>query len=387
MFLVVTPPIEVIVSMKKKILFLMETLGGGGAEKVLVNIVNALDKERYDITLLLLKREGIYLSHIPYYIKVKYLLGPEPTGFIRRGMVYSLKKRWFNAVLARPWLANALISESYDIGISFLEGDASLLLSSLNCIKKKVAWVHIDLEQHHTLPRDLEKAVYEQMDQIICVSEGAKQSMLNLYPHLHNIISVIYNPIDLREIKLSGTRKVRIGENLNVLAIGRLLNGQKAFDILLDAHRINIAAGIDYHLTILGEGSDRPVLEAYIEKHQLGNNTSLLGFKGNPYPYIAGCDIFVMSSHYEGYPVVLVEAMTLGKPIVATECTGPKEALNNGEFGRLVPVANAQALADGLRTLLDNREVRDRYAALAKQRSSIFSFERSMRDIEALLNI
>ncbi|WP_277622043.1 glycosyltransferase [Aeromonas salmonicida] len=112
----------------------------------------------------------------------------------------------------------------------------------------------------------------------------------------------------------------------------------------------------------------------------------MLGFKDNPYPYIAGCDIFVISSHYEGYPVVLVEAMTLGKPIVSTDCTGPKEALSNGEFGHLVPIANAQALADGLKMLLENDAIRERYAELSKQRSEFFSFERSMRDIETLLN-
>lgn len=387
MFLIVTPPVEVMLSMKKKILFLMETLGGGGAEKVLVNIINSLDANQYDITLLLLKREGIYLSHIPSYVTLKYLLGPEPTGFIRRGVIYSIKKRWFNAILAKPWLANVMISESYDIGVSFLEGDSSLLLSRLNVIKKKIAWVHIDLEQHNTLPRELERVVYEQMDKVICVSEGAKSALLNLYPSLHDVTSVIYNPIDSREIQLGGSQQICVGKRLNVLAIGRLLNDQKAFDVLLDAHRINLAAGLDYHLTILGEGSDRAMLESYIAGHQLGGNTSLLGFKDNPYPYIAGCDIFVMSSHYEGYPVVLVEAMTLGKAIVATECTGPKEALNNGEFGYLVPVANPQALADGLRMLLDNRALRERYAILAKQRSEIFSFERSMQDIEALLSI
>ncbi|WFC14071.1 glycosyltransferase [Aeromonas salmonicida] len=372
--------------MKKKVLFLMETLGGGGAEKVLVNIVNSLDDIKYDITLLLLKREGMYLSKIPPHVKIKYLLDAEPTGLVRRGMMYSLKKRWLNAVLSKPWLANMSFPEEYDVGVSFLEGDSSLLLSHLDGPKKKIAWVHIDLEKHHTLPKEIEKVVYENMDQIICVSEGSKHSVLSLYPALNDITSVIYNPIDLKKIIDGGEQKIRVGSGLNVLAVGRLLNDQKAFDVLLDAHRINISAGLNYHLTILGEGSDRSTLEAYITEHQLGDNTSLLGFKDNPYPYIAGCDIFVISSHYEGYPVVLVEAMTLGKPIVSTDCTGPKEALSNGEFGHLVPIANAQALADGLKMLLENDAIRERYAELSKQRSEFFSFERSMRDIETLLN-
>ncbi|MGU5595050.1 glycosyltransferase [Aeromonas sanarellii] len=101
---------------------------------------------------------------------------------------------------------------------------------------------------------------------------------------------------------------------------------------------------------------------------------------------IAGCDLFVMSSRYEGYPVVLVEAMTLGKAIVSTACTGPQEALNDGEFGYLVPVNDVNTLAEGIKTLLEDQEVRERYASLSKQRADIFSFRRSMMDVEHLLD-
>ncbi|MFQ2203436.1 glycosyltransferase [Aeromonas hydrophila] len=372
--------------MKKKVLFVMKTLEGGGAEKVLVNILNHLDEAKYEITLLLLKYEGVYLSSLPSYIKVKYLLGPEPTGFLRRGVIYSMKKRWYSLVLAKPWLANALLPDYYDVGVSFLEGDASLLLSYLNGPQKKIAWVHIDLERHHTLPREIEKVVYERMDEVVCVSEGVKQSVLNLHPVLESNISVIYNPVDTTFIATKGQESIKVGRGLNVLAIGRLLNSQKAFDLLLAAHHQNIAAGMDYHLTILGEGSDREVLEKYIQEHQLSDHTSLLGFQDNPYPYIAGCDLFVMSSRYEGYPVVLVEAMTLGKAIVSTACTGPQEALNDGEFGYLVPVNDVNTLAKGIKTLLEDQGVRERYASLSKQRADIFSFRRSMMDVERLLD-
>ncbi|WP_421273025.1 glycosyltransferase [Aeromonas taiwanensis] len=372
--------------MKKKVLFLMETLEGGGAEKVLVNILNHLDEAKYEITLLLLRYEGVYLSTLPHYIHVKYLLGPEPTGFLRRGIIYSLKKRWYSLVLAKPWLANTLLAEHYDVGVAFLEGDASLLLSHLNGPRKKIAWVHIDLERHQTLPRDIEKVMYGKIDAVVCVSEGVKQSVLNLHPSLESKVSVIYNPVDTKYVATQGHDCIKVGHGLNVLAIGRLLNSQKAFDLLLAAHHQNITSGMNYHLTILGEGSDRAVLEKYIHEHQLGDYTSLLGFQDNPYPYIAGCDIFVMSSRYEGYPVVLVEAMTLGKAIVSTACTGPKEALNDGEFGCLVPVDDAPALAEAIKTLLEDEECRARYASLSKHRADIFRFERSIMDIEHLLD-
>ena len=123
-----------------------------------------------------------------------------------------MKKRWYSLVLAKPWLANVLSPDYYDVGVSFLEGDASLLLSHLNGPQKKIAWVHIDLERHHTLPREIEKAVYERMDEVVCVSEGVKQSVLNLHPVLESNISVIYNPVDTTLIAAKGRRVSRIGQ-------------------------------------------------------------------------------------------------------------------------------------------------------------------------------
>jgi glycosyltransferase involved in cell wall biosynthesis len=136
----------------------------------------------------------------------------------------------------------------------------------------------------------------------------------------------------------------------------------------------------------LGEGDDRAGLESFININNIGDSAKLLGFKENPYPYLADGDLFFMSSHYEGYPVVLVEAMALGKAIVSTNCTGPKEALDGGKYGVLVPVGDANALALAIRKMIENKKMLSTYSSLSKERAKIFNLQESMMQIEQLLD-
>ncbi|QWZ62734.1 glycosyltransferase [Aeromonas sp. FDAARGOS 1417] len=372
--------------MKKKVLFIMETLGGGGAEKVLVETLKRLDFSKYAITLLLLRCEGVYLSQVPKNVKVEFLLPTEPSGLFQRRILFSIKKRWWNFVLNSKWLANVVFNERYDVGIAFLEGNSSLLLSHLNSVVRKMAWVHIDLLYHQILSRKIERTVYKKMDNIVCVSKGAQNALLKLYPEVEPYTQVVYNPVDIEGIMRKSREPITSEGQIKVIAIGRLCNAQKGFDILLAAHKINIDAGVKYHLTILGEGDDRAGLESFININNIGDSTKLLGFKENPYPYLADGDLFVMSSHYEGYPVVLVEAMALGKAIVSTNCTGPNEALDGGKYGVLVPVGDANALALAIRKMIENKEMLSTYSSLSKERAKIFNLGESMRQIEQLLD-
>ncbi|WP_429059673.1 glycosyltransferase [Aeromonas veronii] len=372
--------------MKKKVLFIMETLGGGGAEKVLIETLKRLDFSKYAITLLLLRREGVYLSQVPKNVKVEFLLPTEPSGLFQRRIFFSIKKRWWNFVLNSKWLANIVFNERYDVGIAFLEGNSSLLLSHLNSVVRKIAWVHIDLLCHQILSRKVERTVYKKMDNIVCVSKGAQNALLKLYPEVKPYTQVVYNPVDIEGIMRKSHEPITSEGQIKVIAIGRLCNAQKGFDILLAAHKINIDAGVKYHLTILGEGDDRAGLESFININNIGDSAKLLGFKENPYPYLADGDLFVMSSHYEGYPVVLVEAMALGKAIVSTNCTGPNEALDGGKYGVLVPVGDANALALAIRKMIENKKMLSTYSSLSKERAKIFNLRESMRQIEQLLD-
>lgn len=281
------------------------------------------------------------------------------------------------------------MKEHYDLAIAFLEGPSSLILHHLIKPKKKIAWVHIDLKKHLTFKdKSVEEEIYSSMDSIYCVSNDAKKSFCELYPNLKNKSHVAFNPVDSKGIIDKSNEPIELecdSNDINLIAIGRIVNRQKGFDILLKAHKINIELGYNYQLKIIGEGSDKQILLEYIKNNNLTKNTKMLGYIKNPYPYLNKSDVFVMSSHYEGYPLALVEALTLGKAIIATNCTGPKEALDNGKYGLLVEPGNVEQLAAAIRELVNNPEKIKHYQKLSLIRAEVFDFNKNMNRIEEII--
>ena len=243
------------------------------------------------------------------------------------------------------------------------------------------------MEKHKIVDRKLESKSYNKIDKIICVSNDSKKSVENLYPELKAKIEVIYNPIPKEEILKNGLKESNIYsiEKVNLITVGRL-NKQKGYDILLKTHNELLKEGLDYNLYILGEGEERKKLEQYIKDNNIEKNTFLLGFKENPYPYIKEADIFISSSRYEGYPLVICEAICLEKPIIATKCTGPNEILEGGKYGLLAEVESVESLRENMKKLISSEELRKKYSKLSKERSKIFDIKKTMKQIERVLD-
>lgn len=375
----------------KKILIIIDALRGGGAEKVLYDISKNIDFSKYKIELFLIQNEGIYREKIKKLgINIDYLFDE------RKDLISNILYRKFKSMIIRvlryfyckyPFLIKKLKDRNYDIEIAFLEGYSTVLIANRKNKSKKIAWVHIDLEKHRVLNSNLEKKSYQKIDKIICVSEDSKKSVLNLYPENKDKIRVMYNPIDKDNILEKSKEKIEMKKDkLNIITVGRL-SYQKGYDILLQTHKKLIKEGLNYSLIILGEGIERKNLEKYIKENNLENNTQLLGFKENPYSYLKEADIFVSSSRYEGYPLVLCEAVCLGKPIIATNCTGPKEILENSRYGLMAEVENVDDLAEKMKKLILNEELRKKYSDLSKERAEIFDIKKTMQEIEELLNL
>lgn len=375
----------------KKILFIINSLPGGGAEKVLYDILRKIDKKKFNIEIFLINKEGIYVDKIKKLnIKIDYLFleRKDKIDFILyrkiKSCILLIKKYLY---LSFPKLISKLKNKRYDIEIAFLEGNPTLLLGNRKTTALKIAWVHNDLEKHRVLSKKNEKKAYSKMDKIICVSADSKKSVENLYPELEKKIEVMYNPIPKEEIleKSLEIENIYSKEKINIVTVGRL-NVQKGYDILLKAHNELLKEGLDYNLYILGEGGERKNLEKYISENSIEKNTFLLGFKENPYPYIKQADIFVSSSRYEGYPLVLCEAICLEKSIIATKCTGPNEILENGKYGLLAKVENISSLKENMKKLILDEELRIKYSKLSRERAKIFDIEKTMKEIEILLN-
>jgi glycosyltransferase involved in cell wall biosynthesis len=366
----------------KKLLIAIDSLGGGGAEKVLINLLNHLNTNKYSITLLLLFNEGVYLKDVPPHVEVKYLFNPKSTWL--RKIIYKIFKYFPAEKIYKKY-----IKESYDVEIAFLEGCTTKLISgSTNPRSKKVAWVHTDFSNHHWTvhyykSNEEEQRQYKLFNDIVFVSNDARkgfETTLGLYENL----SVIYNPIDAQDIIARAKEETIVHDKLTVCSVGRLIPA-KGYDRLLNVHSKLIKEGIEHDLLLIGEGEERQALAQQCQ--QLGVTTSVkfLGFQNNPYKYIAAADLYVSSSRAEGLPLVVAEALILGKPVVSTRCSGPVELLDNGNYGLIVENSE-EGLYNGMKQLLVNTEERKRYGELSLQRRSFFDIKQILGQIEDLID-
>lgn len=373
--------------LKKKILFLLESFVGGGVEKVFIDLINHLDIDKYDITVMSIWDYGIRKKDLRSDIKYKSIF-PNIKGISR--LFHPFVERSSGRLLYKLG-----IRDKYDIEIAFIEGRATKIIgASTNEDSRKLAWVHIDLSNGHwttkTFKNDLqlEKSCYQKFNDLVFVSESAKQGFLNLFGNDfdNQRLHVKYNPIITKDIVEQGNKPLRgtdrqLDKPLLVTS-GRLV-GQKGYERLLEVcYRLN-KEKLHYELWILGEGWGRPKLEELIRKYQL-INVKLLGFKENPYQYIKQGDLFVCSSVNEGFSLVIAEAIILGLPIISTDCAGPNELLNFGEYGLLVHNSEA-GLYEGLKKLLTNQELLDYYHEKSRERVSFFEEKDYIHEIERLL--
>ena len=337
-----------------KLLFYIDTgLTGGGAEKVLCNLVNALDPARFAVTVVTPfpeDRSGL-APHVDY--RPLYRVKNKLTRYL-----YRLETALGTAVRRLP--------KDSHLEIAYLECGPTKFLAASKSGAKKLAWVHCDLILKNQDPAAFAKKTapwYEKFDHVVCVSEGVRESFQKLYCDRFPC-SVLYNVNDEAEILRKADAFTPEGSHVPTLcAVGRL-SQEKGFDLLIDA-----CAGLSvpFRLQIIGEGPARRELEEQIARNDLGDRVQLLGWQENPYPYIKSADLVVCSSRYEGLSTVVTEALILGKPVVTTPCNGMAELLGDSEYGIIT-----NDLRDGLTRMLTDPNLREHYAAMAARRGQDF---------------
>jgi len=367
----------------KNILFLIGSLTGGGAEKVLVDLVNNLDREKYNITVQTILDEGVHKDNLLPHIRYK-TLNKIRNPFFRRLFSYLMKFPVVDKILYK-----FMIADNYDYEIAFLEGIPTKILSVSKNVTK-YAWVHLDLYEfydgHERVFPTLQENIdcYKKFDKIICVSEGVKDGFTKKFGDFENIC-VKYNILDDKNIKAKSNEiidEIAITDKLRLVTVGRLVR-QKGYDRLLEVHKKLINAGFSYELIIVGEGDDRQSLENYIKENNLSDSVKLPGFNKNPYKFIKKADLFVCSSRAEGFCLVIAEALILGTPVITTECSCLFELLGNNEFGVIVE-NSVDGLYNGLKNLLSNKEQISHYKKQAEIRSDYFKMQNSILSIEKL---
>ena len=346
-----------------KILFFIETLNGGGAEKVLQNLVNAMDKSEFDITVQTLYPDEA-AKNLADEIKYKYCY-PSASGLNQ--LVMRLETA-FGLTYPRH------IKEDYDIEVAYLEcGSTKIMAGSTNKKAKKIAWVHCDLSKKFADSADFPakaQKIYDKFDSIVCVSQSVKAGFEKLFGKDERL-SVIYNTVNDKEIIRLADADTVVKTEPTVLAVGRL-SKQKRFDRLISAHKKLIDEGVKHRLMIMGEGVERAPLVKLISDLSLSGSVELIGYRENPYPYIKAADVCVCSSDYEGLSTFITESLVLGKAIVTVDCGGMRELLGNSEFG-IITDSDDKALADGIKAFLRDDVLRNSYEEKARKRGRDFS--------------
>ena len=363
----------------KKVLFLIHDLCPGGAEKVLVNLVNNLDTEKFDITVLSLFDVGIYRNSLKPHIHYKYAFKKMPRGNSQIMKLFS------------PHLLHSMIvKERYDIEISYLEGPCARIISG--CNKKsvrKIAWIHrtMDNEELYTIGfrnrAEAEKA-YSGFNQIVCVSKGIEESFRKYYSGNNTI--VLYNTNESEKIRLSAGEECIFPELQNpvMVSVGTLKE-IKGFDRLL---RIAVRLkdeGISFGLLIIGGGPLYGTLNSFIINNHLGKYVKLIGNQINPYKYVKRCDLYVCASHSEGFSTAATEALILGVPVCTVEVSGMKEMLGTeNEYG-IVTENEDEKLYDAIKLMILDHKKRDYYKQKAIERGESFTTSNTVDAVENLL--
>lgn len=366
----------------KKILFFIPNLSHGGAEKVLVNLVNNMDRSNFDITVQVLFAGGVNEQFLKRDIKYRYCFKKTFKGNSQILKLFSPQS-----------LYKKFIKEKYDIVVSYLEGPTARIVSGCpDKDTKLVSWIHckMDTEKNASVGfRNFREAkeCYSKFDNTICVSKLVKDYFTKTFS-FNKPIEVLYNTIETDVIlkkSFENVDDITFDESVfNLCSVGRITK-VKGFKRLASIHKKLLDNGIKNKVYILGLGEEQHIIEKYLLKNNLLNSFIFLGYKTNPYKYVRKCDLYVCSSYSEGFSTSVTESLIIGTPVVTTLCSGMQEMLGeNNQYG-IVTENNEDALYEGIKKILTTDGLLAIYAEKAKERGKFFSTENTTKAVEEML--
>lgn len=367
-------------SEKLKILFLIHDLGQGGAEKVLVNLVNHMDLSRFDVTVEALFAGGVNEQFLRPEVRYQTIYRK-----VLPGNSHLMK------LLSPEKLHQKYVKEHYDIEVSYLEGPSARIISGCTDPEtRKAVWIHRTMDEKHFIEgfRSREEAIqcYHAFDRIISVSEGVKEAFSKV-SGLAEKCEVLYNVLDTEKIHALAQESVEeLSENdgTRLVAMGSLKEG-KGFERLLSIIKKLTHVNEKFTLYILGKGPLEAKLQQYIDENGLNDRVRLLGYQTNQYRTLSKCDLFICPSFAEGFSTAAAEALIVGTPVCTVNVSGMKELLGeNNEFG-VVTDNDEEALYQGIKDLLDYPDKRAHYRKQAEIRGESFGTEQTVNAVEEML--
>ena len=367
---------------KKRILIATPTLNSGGVEVSLIRFINELSKNKnINITLLLLKKDGIYLKDVPVNVKILEI------SYDNELYNYNNKKEDINRIVSiadkfkflklryklRKYLNNNnwenyyktilrhvnMVEGNYDLAIDwhgYGHFVTSVVAEKVNA-RKKAMWIHDEKNEW------ISKINFwlNSFDKIFCVGKSCMNNIVTHNKNLENKVEVFYNMTDYKNIIKKSNENIHVNFDkkvLNIITVGRL-EWQKGYDVAIDIAKILKEKNINFCWRVIGNGSLKNELNSLIISNDLGDNFRFLGIIRNPFPYVKKSDIYVLSSRHEGYCLATLEAKILNKVIVATDIDSNREQINDGVNGFLCKL-DAKEFANKIIKVSNNKKLMDK---------------------------
>lgn len=382
----------------KKVLFYNGSLRMGGIERVLVEVLQNIDRSKMSIDLMIedgIKGLNVFEKDIPKDIKIYYLKSEEliqKTDFYRKNKKNIFYKIMYNIMMnyegyiKRKNFKKMIKGKSYDVVIDFDMG----LSKHIDLIKaeKKIAWIHASIKnwyEKESKIRRLEKRL-EKYGKVVTICDEMKNETGKLLPNIKNKLVRIYNPFNFDRIKNLADDYENINMSLYkqayIISIARLTLHQKDFFTLIKGFKLVKKYGFKEKLYILGDGPDKEKIQKMISEEKMENEIFLLGNIKNPYPWIKNSKMLVHSSKYEGLPTVLIESLILDKIVISSRCpTGPSEILENGEIGFLYEIGDYRKLSELITENLKNNISNEKI----NQKIQKYSVEKIIKEYEQII--
>jgi len=354
-------------------------MGPGGAQRITLTLLNNLDREIFRPMLVIRQSGGEWMQAVPADVPVYALDARVRSAWYRFGkLIRTLNP---DIVLSMSSTGNLTASAAHLVaGV-----DTPLIVAEHNTFSE--VWRRKKLK--FALLKRIKRALYRHASRVLAVSHGVADDLVRTIGVSRDRLVVIYNPIVEEELESLSEESVDhpwFQDTVPlIVAAGRLVD-QKDYPMLLEAFEI-VRRQMPARLVVLGDGELNTQLREHASELGIDDDVAFLGFVENPYMYMKRCSIFALSSRFEGFGNVIVEAMACGVPVVATDCpSGPGEIISDGKNGFLVPVGDASSMAHVFEELLKNPELRTRIGKGGIQRSKDFSVKAAIGSYQDLMS-
>ncbi len=370
---------------KKNLLFVINNLNCGGAEKALISLLQTLDYSRFNVDLLLFKQEGLFINQIPPEVT----LLPEPESYkyfdmpIKKAIIENLKKLNFTTIFNRigagfvfknetinavaeqkmwKYLGRSMskLPKKYDVAIGFLEKTPNYFVVDKVDASKKIGFIMNDYNKLQ-MDKSIDAIYFSKLDYVAQDSEESKNILIEIFPEFKQKFVVIKSIIASKTIKKLSKEIVNdLPEGFKIVSVGRL-SYQKGYDLALEAFKIINAKGILFNWIILGVGEEEIKLKAKVLEYGLSDKITFLGIKENHYPYLEQANIFLHTARFEGFGIVIQEAKILAKPIILTDFNVSKSHIVHSKNGLIVAM-NPESIASNLESLISDSDLRNQFS-------------------------